>query len=97
MRILIPKVEEIIQIANTPIMAGLRNSRIAFKLFEAKVIPALLNNCAPWINKLQLTDLQEFQDNFVRKILLVPKYIKKHRKSMIFSCGQWNRELKREN
>ena len=49
MRKLIPKVEEIIQIANTPIMAGLRNSRIAFKLFEAIVIPALLNNCASWI------------------------------------------------
>ena len=79
MRKLIPKVEEIIQIANTPIMAGLRNSRIAFKLFEAIVIPALLNNCASWIgiNKTHLDDLQKFQDNFVRRVLQVPKSITK--------------------
>ena len=63
MRKLIPKVEEIIQIANTPIMAGLRNSRIAFKLFEAIVIPALLNNCASWIgiNKTHLEFCRSFK------------------------------------
>ena len=44
MRKLIPKCEEIIQIANISIMGGLRNSNIAFKLFEALVIQPLLHN-----------------------------------------------------
>ena len=42
--ILMKKCEEIIQIANTPVMGGLRNSNIAFKLFEALVIQPLLHN-----------------------------------------------------
>ena len=79
MRKLIPKVEEIIQIADTPIMTGLRNSKIAFRLFEAIIIPALLNNCASWIsiNKTHIKDLQKFQDNFVRRVLQVPQSITK--------------------
>ena len=43
------KYEEIIQIANSSIMGGLRNSNIAFKLFEALVIQPLLHDCASWI------------------------------------------------
>ena len=43
------KCEEIIQIANTTLMGGLRNSNIAFKLFESLVVQPLLHNCASWI------------------------------------------------
>ena len=46
MRKLTSKCEEIIQIANTALMRGLRNSNIAFKLFESLVVQPLLHNCA---------------------------------------------------
>ena len=38
------KADEIIQIAESPIMGGLGNSTIAFRLFEAQIIPALLHS-----------------------------------------------------
>ena len=67
MRKLIPKCEEIIQIAKTSIMGGLRNSNIAFKLFEALV---LLDNCASWIRitEKHIKELQKFQNTFVRRV-----------------------------
>ena len=48
-RKLIPQCEDIIQIANTPLMGGLRNSKIAFNLFESLVIQPLWHNCTSWI------------------------------------------------
>jgi len=70
-RKLISKSEEIVQLANNPLMCGLGNSKTAFNLFEAQIIPSLLNNAESWIgitNK-QITALQDFQDTFTRKVL----------------------------
>ena len=41
--------------------------------YETKVIPKLLNNAESWlgINDSHLTTLQEFQDNFLRKVFQV--------------------------
>ena len=74
MRKLTSKCEEIIQIANTTLMGGLRNSNIAFKLFEALVIQPLLHNCASWIGitEKHIKDLQKFQNKFVRRVLHLP-------------------------
>ena len=52
-------------------MTGLGHSKTAFNLFEAQIIPSLLNNAESWIgltNK-QIKELQDFQDIFVRKVL----------------------------
>ena len=74
MRKLTSKCEEIIQIANSSIMGGLRNSNIAFKLFEALVIQPLLHNCASWIGitEKHIKELQKFQNKFVRRVLHLP-------------------------
>ena len=70
-RKLISKCEEIIEIAEHPLMGGLRSSTPAFKLFEATIIPALLHNCESWIgiNDKHIKELQDLQDNFIRKVL----------------------------
>ena len=69
MRKLTSKCEEIIQIANTTLMGGLRNSNIAFKLFEALVIQPLLHNCASWIGitEKHIKELQKFQNLVCKK------------------------------
>ena len=66
--------EEIAKIAEHPAMASLGESRSAFKMFEAMVIPALLFNAETWIgfNEKHEKLLQDFQDNFVRRVLQVP-------------------------
>ena len=68
------KADEIIQIAESPIMGGLGNSTIAFRLFEAQIIPALLHNAESWIGITDkiIKDLQDFQDKFIRKVLQLP-------------------------
>ena len=43
------KCEDIVKIAENPLMASLGNARTPFKLFEAEVIPALLFNAESWI------------------------------------------------
>ena len=50
---------------------GIGNSLGATKLFEAQVIPALLHNCESWIglNETHISDLQDFQDKLMRKLL----------------------------
>ena len=56
-------------------MGGLRNSETLFKLFEARVIPALLiNNSESWIDiqNSHIKDLQDFQDEFIRRVLHLP-------------------------
>ena len=62
MRKLTSKCEEIIQIANTTLVGGLRNSNIAFKLFESLVVQPLLHNCASWIGitEKHIKELQKF-------------------------------------
>ena len=55
-------------------MGGTGNSVAAIRLFEAQIIPSLLNNCESWIglNQTHLSDLQDFQDKFIRKLLWLP-------------------------
>ena len=71
---LISKSEEIIQIAESPLMGALGDSTVAIRLFEAQIIPALLFNCESWvdISNTHLTELQNFQDKFLRKLLWMP-------------------------
>merc|ERR1711978_608210 len=66
--------DEIIKTAESPWMGSLRNSETPFKLFEARVIPALLNNCESWIDiqNKHIKDLQDFQDDFIRRVLHLP-------------------------
>ena len=66
--------DEIIKTSDSPWMGSLRNSETPFKLFEARVIPALLNNCESWIDiqNKHIKDLQDFQDEFIRRVLHLP-------------------------
>ena len=52
-------------------MAGLGHSKTAFNLFEAQIIPSLLNNAESWIGitEKQIKELQDFQDIFTREVL----------------------------
>ena len=56
-------------------MGGTGNSLAALKLFEAQIIPALLHICKNWlgINQIHLSNLQDFQDKFIRKLLRLPQ------------------------
>ena len=71
---LIATAEEIIKTSENPWMGGLNNSETPFKLFEARIIPALLNNCESWIDikESHIKDLQDFQDEFIRRVLHLP-------------------------
>ena len=90
MRKLFTKKEEIIQIANSSVMSGLRNSRTAFNLFESSIIPALLNNCETWIDiqEKHITDLQNFQEKFIRRVLHLPNSAPKV--LLAYDTGMWN-------
>ena len=70
-RKLTSKAEEIIQLAEHPLMASVGNSLPAIKMYEAMIIPALLHNCESWIGITQnhYETLQKFQDNFIRRLL----------------------------
>ena len=72
---LVSKCDEIIKICESPVMGGTGNSLAAIKLFEAQIIPALLHNCESWIglNQIHISDLQDFQDKFIRKLLWLPQ------------------------
>ena len=75
MRKLRSKCNDIIQIAEAPIMGGLNKGNVAFRLFEAQIIPALIHNAESWISitKKHIKDLQIFQDNFIKRVLRLPK------------------------
>ena len=66
--------DEIIKTSESPWMGSLRNSETPFKLFEARVIPSLLNNSESWIDiqNGHIKDLQDFQDEFIRRVLHLP-------------------------
>ena len=68
------KVEEIIQLAESPVMSITGNAVPAFKLFESIVIPSLLHNCESWIglNNKHISTLQDFQDEFIKRVLRIP-------------------------
>ena len=71
---LVSKAEEIIQVSESPMMNGNGNYMAAFKLYEVQVIPALVFNSESWIGltDTHISDLQNFQDKFVRKLLRLP-------------------------
>ena len=71
---LVSKCEEIIQISESSIMAGLGTSTTAFRLYEAIIIPTLLHNAASWIGITDnnLKELQDFQNRFIRKVMRLP-------------------------
>ena len=48
--------------------------RNTFKLFEARIIPSLLNNSESWIGieNNHIKELQDFQDGFIRRVLHLP-------------------------
>ena len=72
---LVSKGEEIIQVSETTLMNGNGNSLPTFKLYEVQVIPAILFNSESWIGltDTDISDLQNFQDKFVQKLLPHPK------------------------
>ena len=76
---LISKTEEIIQLTNHPAMGGIGGANIAFNLYEAMIIPALLHNCESWIglDDSHLKLLQQFQEKFVRRLLWLPSSVPK--------------------
>jgi hypothetical protein len=74
MRKLTSKTNDIIMLAEAPMMGADGTSLAAIKLFEATVVPALLFNSESWIGitEAQINDLQGFQDNFLRKLMHLP-------------------------
>jgi hypothetical protein len=74
MRKLRSKTNNIIMLADAPIMGADGTSMAAIKLYKATVVPALLFNCESWIGitDAQITELQGFQDKFLRKLLHLP-------------------------
>ena len=68
------KIEEIIQLAESPVMSITGNSVPAFKLFDSIIIPSLLHNCESWIGitDKHISTLQDFQNDFIRRVLRVP-------------------------
>ena len=71
MRKLTSKVNDIIMLAEAPLMGADGSSSTAVKLFEAQVISGLLFKCKSWIRitDTQITELQNFQDKFLRILL----------------------------
>ena len=53
-------------------MGALGDSNVAIWLFEAQIVPALLFNSESWVDLTHLSDLQNFQDKFLRKLLRMP-------------------------
>jgi hypothetical protein len=74
MRKLTSKTNDIIMLADAPIMGADGTSMAAIKLYEATVVPALLFNSESWIGitEAQINELQGFQDKFLRKLLHLP-------------------------
>ena len=69
------KCEEIYQIADHGLMAGMGNRKAAITLFKAQVIPSLIFNCESWIgiNNTHLNTIQAFQDAFISRLLHLPR------------------------
>ena len=86
------KCDDIIQIAEAPLMSGLNKGSIAFKLFDAQIIPCLLHNSESWIGmtKKHLEVLQKFQDKFIRKVLRIP--LSTPKAIMQYDTGLWPME-----
>ena len=74
MRKLTSKTNDIIMLADAPMMGADGTSMAAIKLYEATVVPALLFNSESWIGitEAQTNELQGFQDKFLRKLMHLP-------------------------
>ena len=86
------KCDDIIQIAESPLMGGLNCGSVAFKLYEAQIISSLLHNSESWIgiNDKHIQLLQKFQDEFIRKVLRLPSSAPKA--IMQYDTGLWPME-----
>ena len=86
------KCDDIIQIADSPIMGGLNCGAIAFRLYEAQIISSLLHNCESWIgiNDKHVQLLQKFQEEFIRKVLRLP--LSSPKALMNYDTGLWPME-----
>ena len=74
MQKLTSKVNDIILIADAPLMSADGSSTTAIELFEAQVMTGLLFNCESWIGitETQIAELQSFQDKWrIAKIKLM--------------------------
>ena len=91
-RKLTSRCDDLIQIAEAPIMGGLRKGNVAFNLFEAQIIPALLHNCESWIeiDHKHIELLQKFQERFIRRVLRLPDSTPKA--IMEHDTGMWPME-----
>ena len=71
MRKLTSKANDIIMLADAPIMGADGTSMAAIKLYEATVVPALLFNSESWIGitEAPINELQGIQDKFLRKLM----------------------------
>ena len=87
MRKLTSKVNEIILLADAPMMGADRSSLAAIKLFEAQIVPALLFNSESCIGitEVQINVLQGFQEKFVRKLMHLP--ISTPKGLLLWDCG----------
>ena len=76
---LITKGKELIHIAESPLMGAFGDSTLVIRLFESQIIPALLFNNKSWIDLRQahLSDLQNFQNKFLRKLMRMPSTMTK--------------------
>ena len=74
MKKLTSKVNDIMLLADAPLMGADGSSSTAIKLFEAQVMTGLLFNCESWIGitDTQIAELQSFQDKFLKKLLHLP-------------------------
>ena len=74
MRKLTSKVNDMIMLADAPMMGADGSSTTTIKIFEAQGISGLLLNCKSWIGitDSQIAELQNFQDKFERKLLHLP-------------------------
>ena len=74
MRKLTCKTNNIIMLAEAPIMGADGTSLATIKLFEAQIVPALLFNSESWIGitEAQINNLKGFQDKFLKKLMHLP-------------------------
>ena len=67
------KTKEILDVCEDPRLFGFPTAMGPISEYETKVIPKLLNNAESWLglNDSHIKTLQEFQDNFLRKVFQV--------------------------
>ena len=68
------KANDIIMLADAPMMGVDGSSTAAVKLFDAQIISRLLFNSESWIEitEIQINELQGFHNKFLRKLMHLP-------------------------